>query len=525
MGRALSLVVIAAWVLQMGLLVRRSLLDPSTALAADLSRYGAGAQWRGVYYKGEKIGFMVGQTLPTDDGYELQEEGRLQMTLLGATTAVRLHTTARVDKAFSLHSFTFVLDPGTGPIEVSGQLEGARLHLSVKTASGVRTETRELAEAPNLSLNLPRRLAAAGLVPGARLMLSVFDPATLQNAPMTLTVEAREVVWSAGRPVPAFRIRSEFAGVASTSWVTEVGEVVKEESPMGFMVLRETRDRATALAVPGQVQIDLLEAAAVVPTPARRIDDPSAVELLRVRLEGADFPAEDLQGAGQTATGGVFEVRATNLQAPGPMDPAAARYVSPEPLIESDAPEVLAEAQKAVSGATGSRSRAEHLVRHVNSIIEKKPTISLPSALEVLRTRVGDCNEHTALFVAMARALGIPARVAVGLVHLRGGFYYHAWAEVYVEDPPGRGLWLAADPTLNQFPADATHIRLSRGGLDRQAILTRVIGRLKMTVLDLELRPGSTPVLVGRPAADRRPLQIALPRRNAGGRYCWSRPE
>ena len=47
--------------------------------------------------------------------------------------------------------------------------------------------------------------------------------------------------------------------------------------------------------------------------------------------------------------------------------------------------------------------------------------MSLPSALEVLKTRVGDCNEHTTLYVAMARSLGIPARIAVGLVYLRSG--------------------------------------------------------------------------------------------------------
>ena len=93
----------------------------------------------------------------------------------------------------------------------------------------------------------------------------------------------------------------------------------------------------------------------------------------------------------------------------------------------------------------------------------------------MLRTRVGDCNEHTALYVAMARSLRIPARIAVGLVHLHGAFYYHAWAEVYVEEPGGRTGSIPADPTLNQFPADATHIRLARGGLDRQASILPVI--------------------------------------------------
>jgi Putative ATP-binding cassette/Transglutaminase-like superfamily len=114
----------------------------------------------------------------------------------------------------------------------------------------------------------------------------------------------------------------------------------------------------------------------------------------------------------------------------------------------------------------------------VNALLEKKPTISLPSAREVLRTRVGDCNEHTALYVALARALDIPARIAVGLVRLHGAFNYHAWAEVYVEEN-GRGLWLPVDPTLNEFPADATHIRLSRGGLDKLTVVSnRFLGAL-----------------------------------------------
>ena len=56
------------------------------------------------------------------------------------------------------------------------------------------------------------------------------------------------------------------------------------------------------------------------------------------------------------------------------------------------------------------------------------------------------------------------------------------------------------DPTLNQFPADATHLRLTRGGLERQASILPLIGRLEISVLDIELRPGSVPILVGRTA-------------------------
>ena len=116
----------------------------------------------------------------------------------------------------------------------------------------------------------------------------------------------------------------------------------------------------------------------------------------------------------------------------------------------------------------------------------------------MLRTKVGDCNEHTALFVALARSIGIPARINVGLVYVRGAFYYHAWPEVYLDEGDGRGLWLPVDPTFNQFPADATHVRLARGGLDKQAAILPLIGRLRMRVLDLEVEP-NTHADPGRP--------------------------
>ena len=244
---------------------------------------------------------------------------------------------------------------------------------------------------------------------------------------------------------------------------------------------------------------------------------------LRVRIDGLDgFDPADLDGQGQSASGGTIEIRDPRDLRPGPTPADLDVFLRPEPFLESDAPQIRAEAARAAAGAATPRLAAERLVRYVHAIIEKKPTVSLPSALEVLKTRIGDCNEHTALYVAMARALRLPARAAVGLVYLRGAFYYHAWAEVWVDEGQGRGLWLPVDPTLNQFPADATHVRLARGGLERQASIVGLVGHARLEILDVDLRPGSTPILVGRAASDLRPLDLPLPRRDGGG--CWSSP-
>lgn len=506
----------------MAVMVNRTYLQASPVnLATDLARYGTTAQWRGVYYRGEKIGFTVSQVERTDDGFELREDGRLQFSLLGATTAAVLRTSATVDRTFALKTFEFSLDPGTGPMTVRGRLDGLRLSLNIVSASGTRSETRELAEPPALMLSLGRRLASEGLVAGTRREWMVFDPATMKNAAVQLAIGNREVVDAGGRPTPAFRVDMTFASLTTTAWITDTGEIIREESPMGLISVRETQAQATVLVVSKGMQEDMLSASAVVPViPARmRITEPRDVTRLRMRVQNADLSSPELQGAGQSVTGDVIElVDARGLTATA-ADTDLQRYLVPEPFIESDAPEISAAAERMVRGVSGVRARAERLMREVNQLVEKKPTVSLPSALEVLRTKVGDCNEHTVLFVALARSQGIPARINVGLVYVRGAFYYHAWPEVYLDEGNGRGMWLPVDPTFNQFPADATHVRLARGGLDKQTAILPLIGRVKMTVLQVDVVPGSTPILVGRKDADLSPLSVPIPRRQQCG--CW----
>jgi transglutaminase-like putative cysteine protease len=532
MRRIIRLTIVIVWVGVMAVLVHRSYAQASGTLATDLARYGSSAQWRGVYYRGEKVGFTVSQIIPAahvegdqDGELELHEDGQLQMSLLGAHTVTKIRTTARVSRSFELRSFKFALDPGTGPITIGGEVSDGsgevgdgrarrksrttNLRVSITSAGRTRTEVIGLPERPMLALNLVRRLAETGLTTGARHQWNMFDPATLRNAPVHVTVGARELVRAANLPIPAFRVEMEFSGLRTTSWITDTGEVIREESPLGFITVRETAERAQALAVPGQIRQDLLEASAVIPEMAPQvppISDPRDIRLIRMRVDGTDLSSADLTGVGQRVNENVVEIVDARGLAPVADDPALARYVAPEPFIESDDPDIRIAAQDAVRGVIGAGARAEALTRYVSSTLQKKPTVSLPSAREVLRTRIGDCNEHTVLFVAMARSIGLPARIAVGLTFVRGAFYYHAWPEVYISEGANHGRWLPVDPTFNQFPADLTHFRLARGGLDKQAAIIPMIGRIKITVLDLELAPGSTPVLVGQAGHGVRPF-------------------
>ena len=154
-----------------------------------------------------------------------------------------------------------------------------------------------------------------------------------------------------------------------------------------------------------------------------------------------------------------------------------APFLAPEPWIESDDARIRAQARQIV-GREDDPARAARLIHDwVAKQVAARVVGGAPGAVRVLETRNGDCNEHTVLYVALARAAGLPARAVAGLLYRGGRFYYHAWPEVYLGD------WVAVDPTLDQFPADAAHVRFVIGGLARQVELVRLIGSLKLEVL------------------------------------------
>jgi hypothetical protein len=111
----------------------------------------------------------------------------------------------------------------------------------------------------------------------------------------------------------------------------------------------------------------------------------------------------------------------------------------------------------------------------VHDKLDQTNVVGLPSAIEILRNRRGDCNEHATLAVALLRTAGIPARIVIGIALLDGRFYYHAWLEYW------DGRWVTADPTWGQHPADIGHLRFVTGGLGRQIDILRLIGSLRVS--------------------------------------------
>jgi len=126
-----------------------------------------------------------------------------------------------------------------------------------------------------------------------------------------------------------------------------------------------------------------------------------------------------------------------------------------EPKVQK---ELLGLAETVVANSKNTQEKVTRLLNFVSGYLVDTPVTSPMTVETILAQRKGDCTEHTQLFIALLRALSIPAREAEGLVYLGDeiqGFGGHVWSEVVIDN-----YWVAVDPTWNLSGLTATHIQV-----------------------------------------------------------------
>jgi transglutaminase-like putative cysteine protease len=475
-----STFILILWFIMLGLLIERTYIRPSSVIALDvITEEGVRAtdEWFGIYQQGKKIGYAHSRTIPEAETYHLFEESEMDILALGSVQRVKTIINSYTTKNFLLKYFDFMLQSEMTTMKIKGAVIKKQLVLDIDTGGQTRTEKIQLASPPYLSPNIKPAILLMGLETGKTYRFPLFNPATMSTEETTIYVESKDRIKIGDTEKTIYKMKESFQGMETTSWITQDGETIKEESALGYSLLKESKAEAIKRDKGGPI-VDIITLTMI---PSDPIKDPSQVTYLRARLKGVPLQGFQLDNDRQTLKGDAIEIRKED-------HPTAYRlpytgkeqteYLLPNALIQSDDKKIIDQASKILAGEKNVYAAAKKLNDWVYSAITKKPVISIPSALDVLKQREGDCNEHTALYTALARAAGIPTRMAAGIVYMENGFYYHAWPEVWV------GHWMPVDPTFNQFPADATHIRFTTGNLDRQSDIIRLVGKLKVEVLE-----------------------------------------
>jgi hypothetical protein len=483
--QSIGLVVVVFWCVMNVLLIKRQLWVPPPPLfvSAIETLTEATQEWWGVYYHGEKIGFTSQTIEPNQNGYQLRNESLLRLNLLGTVQRASTRLAMAADKEWVLKDFDFELLSNDVRFRSRGKVIPGQLHLEIDSAGHTSQQIVALTQPPYLAAALKPVVATQQLELGKEHFFTIFDPATLAHQITSVVIEAREHVLVGHQKVPAIRLRQKFKGISVVSWIDGNGLTLKEESPGGFALRREAPREAKSFADSRAVPLDLITRASI--PVGESISLPQSRSNLRLRLSGLNVIDFALNGERQKFSENVLRIEREQISPSNtykiPLkDRRLSSFLQPTAFLQSDHPSIRDHAAQILGAETDAHRAVLRLKNWVYNEITKEPTVSIPNALQVLQTKKGDCNEHTVLFNALARAAGIPARTVVGLVYLRGAFYYHAWSEVWL------GKWISLDAVLDQFPADVTHVKLIEGEIDRQLDMLQLIGNLRIEVLEQE---------------------------------------
>ncbi|MBK8250891.1 MAG: transglutaminase domain-containing protein [Gemmatimonadetes bacterium] len=495
-GRGLIAVsVLAAWGIGLGALAQRELSRSDVERLAEAAiRVSPVTSYSMVERNGRHVGFssLTTDTVPAG----------LQLTDYSVTTDSSLPGGRRVQQVVVHASRSLVLRSiavRDGELTATATVIDDSVLRVVRPRTDGSDTTRLTFRPPLLVPFLVPTVVALGAAPsvGDRQAWDVFDPATLRVRRATTHIRAESswvVVDSAAFDAGARRWRGVHADTVTAwhvvedpavtgrieSWVDETGQLVAARSARG-------EERRTAYEVAFE---NWRSGASTIADPALARIDRRGVSLTRLVVLARGLPLERLKATndwqhvmGDTVTVADAPVRAkaSGYWLPPHRDHRArfSRELQVEPFIEVEAPVVIAAARQLRAREPDPLTTARVLARWVVDSIALDVTPTPPSAAATLRSRAGQAGHRVNLWIALARASGVPARPVLGVLATADGLVPHTWAEAWLG-----GTWIPVDLQRGVVPADASHLRLQFGSPTLLPEFERLLSRATLTVLD-----------------------------------------
>lgn len=467
--------------------------------------------WDAVFIGGKRIGYINTKVTP------LEEKGKSYIRVEVTTTLTfkRLNDSVTVRQRFGTiekpDGEVLRLDTrsnsGGGDIRTFGDVdESGQMILTMEGNDQAKTEKLAWGKDIRGPYAVEQSLARSIIKPGEERTLKSYVPDL--NKVITIKLMARNVEpveLGGGVKRDLMKIDSAVTGsdgkripeLDTTYWSDNGGQVLKSFTDAfgGYITYRTTKASAEAPIV--AERLDLL-ATSIIKTNTK-IKSSETVRQATYHVDSKDLALkevipDDIRQALKIADGGksgTLTVTTQDRQS-GPVGPEKLpdEYLQPSPLINSDDARIQTVARSATQGIADDWEKVVAINNWVSKNLRRKNfAVAFAPASTVVRTLAGDCTEHSVLVAAMCRAVGVPAKTAVGLVYVDslGGFGFHMWNEVYINR-----RWVAIDATFRQTEVDATHIKLGESSLSSVAPyetflgVVRVFNRLTIEPLQTE---------------------------------------
>ena len=477
-GKLFRLTITVLWVILFGRLLSRDyFIEKLEIRETQAIQRGIEESYMGIYFQKERIGYVkIHLVNNKTDVITLNQEAVMNLNILDKSYHIKMDLSAELNDSSLLKKFNFNLFSPFYELHASGKVIGNEVHYRMNTGKNQTSNIITLSEAPFISTHMRSYLLHNDLIEGEKYKIPYFDPVTMSGKESIIEYKGfkKEFIREKGRIYKLHHFIESISGMRIDFYLDEEGNVIKETSPAGFVFYAEPEFRAKDIISKGTELLGTVSVTAI-----GKIDNLNQMSKVNYRLTLPENHNFNLDKDRQIFSNDILTVtkeKIPNINANICSDDN--NLLKATPYIQSDNKYIIEKAETIISDAKNDLQKVKELINWVYLNIEKKPVLSIPDAVTTLHTRVGDCNEHAALFAALSRSVSIPARIAAGVTYHDGKFYYHAWNEICID-----GKWISLDTTSNQFPADLTHIKFVEGETIEQVKIGALLGTLTIEIL------------------------------------------
>ncbi|MEO0161103.1 MAG: transglutaminase family protein [candidate division WOR-3 bacterium] len=440
-------------------------------------------EYLGIFIKGQRVGYTFTKIKTLKAGLEIESNSQMTINMMNEITTLATHLFARTDGDYALKNFTIAINAKGHESKIEGVIDNHKLNLTTYSHGVKQTQTKEIKDKPYIPDVVDLIIQKKNLKPGDEITIPYFDPTSQSTGAAKIKVYPPERVKVFDKERIGKKIEINFMGILTYLWLDEDNKIIKNATPNLYMEMIPISKEEALREVKPEEAFDLLGFFSV--KLARPLPSDKKITYVQLKLSEISDEGLDLEDDFQKVISKeplVIEITRADINQLPPSNLPINEYtefLKPSAYIQCDHPEIIKAAKRIVGNEKSVINISQRLTNGVYRMLNKVPTPSMPSAIDVLKTKEGDCNEHSVLFTALARALGIPAKIYVGLVNLEGdAYFYHAWCAVWL------GKWIPVDPTFNQFPADVYHLKLKEGEIADWAEVMKVVGRIQIEVLE-----------------------------------------
>ncbi|MBI5676812.1 MAG: transglutaminase domain-containing protein [Nitrospirae bacterium] len=438
------------------------------------------SDWYDIYNGTNKLGFAVTTFEKAGDEIIITENKELKVFKNGKETLLTEEVRLLTDNDYKIRSADYSsVFKGEEGIRASGSFEDDAIIFILESAKHRKTHKIEINKKsfyhfltliPLLNQNMP--------VPGSPFKVLMLDLANL-------SINDVKVVLEEIRPVKigtnVFNLYKFRAG-DTILWINEQGALIKKEYPSGTTFYSELE----SIAKESDDRVFLDYTSLPVLKSNKLIANPEDLNLLRVKIKDYNFQSKLYEKTLAKLKGDTLIIRreaVEELKKKKYIFPYKEKdfneYLSPDRWVLTDY-EPLAYTGRlyAKLHKYDGFSFAEYLNSYLYGLIRTMPEFVLRNSTEIQKYRYGDYIERSIMFATYARTAGLPTRLIGGIVYRNGYFYFHVWPEVWLD------RWIPADPSLEQFPADATHIPLKEGTLEDIVSIINDLKKIEIEVLE-----------------------------------------